>query len=112
MTRFTLTWVLLAAFPVVSQAGPDVFNCKVLSLSELSKKGTFETGAEYQKEQIGSTFSVERKTGAIRGGYFLNNRSSKNRSGDQRAAKRCLLRDIGKPRTVRYGQLSIYCQSF
>ena len=77
MTRLTLTWVLLAAFPIVSQAGPDEFDCKVLSLSELSKGGTFETGVKYQKEQIGSTFSVERKTGAIRGGFFLHNRSSK-----------------------------------
>lgn len=78
MTRFTFTLVFLAAFPVASQAVADVFDCKVMSLNELSKDGTFETGAKYQKEQIGSTFSVERKTGAIRGGYFLNNRSSKS----------------------------------
>jgi len=77
MTRFTFTLAFLAVFPIASLAGPDVFDCKVLSLSELSKGGTFEIGAKYQKEQIGSTFSVERKTGAIRGGYFLNNRSSK-----------------------------------
>jgi len=43
----------------------------------ISKEGKFETGAPYQSEQIGSTFSVDRATGAIGGGYFLNNRSSK-----------------------------------
>jgi hypothetical protein len=60
MTRFMLTWVLLAAFPIVSQAGPDVFDCKVLSLSELSKGGTFETGAKYQKEQINRSSNTVR----------------------------------------------------
>lgn len=77
MTRFTLIAVLIATSPAICEAAPDAFDCKVLSLSELSVEGTFETGAKYQKEQIGSTFSVDRKTGAIRGGYFLNNRNSK-----------------------------------
>ena len=78
MTRFALTLVFLTAFPVVSRAGPDVFDCKVLSLSELSKKGTFETGTKYQKEQIGSTFSVDRKSGKIEGYHFINNRGDES----------------------------------
>lgn len=78
MKRSTLFLVLVALCHSTVQAMPDVFECKVLSLSELTKKGTFETGAPYQKEQIGSTFSVDRATGAMRGGYFLNNRSSKS----------------------------------
>lgn len=78
MNRLMLTWILFAAFPVASQAGVDVFHCKVLSLSEVSKEGTFVSGEKYQIEQIGATFSVERKTGEIRGNYFINNLNSES----------------------------------
>ena len=78
MKRFALMLVFLAVFPIVSRAGPDVFDCKVLSLNELTKEGTFSTGAKYQKEQIGSTFSVDRKSGKIEGFHFINNRGDES----------------------------------
>lgn len=60
-----------------SDAGSETFECKVSALYELSSEGLFISDAPYQKKQVGSTFSVDRKTGAIRGGYFLNNRYHK-----------------------------------
>ena len=70
--------VLLGALPTLCWASPDAFDCKVLSLNELSPGGLFVSDTKDQKEQIGSTFSVDRKSGEIRGGYFLNNRTSKS----------------------------------
>lgn len=78
MKRMILALIFFAAFPAVSAAMQVTFDCKVSSLSELSSTGMLETGARYQKEQVGSTFSVDRKTGAIRGGYFLNNHDAKS----------------------------------
>jgi len=78
MKAFLLSMILFAFIPTPCIAFPDAFDCKVLSLNELSHNGSFVTNAKYQTEQIGSTFSVDRKSGEIRGGHFLNNSASES----------------------------------
>lgn len=63
-------------FPHLSLAGVDSFECTVTSVHAISEDGEIVTDTEHLKSQIGSTFSVERSSGAIRGGYFINNKSS------------------------------------
>lgn len=69
-----------AAFAMVvsslTWAGADTFECKVTSVHVVSKQGEIVMDTDHLKKQIGSTFSVERRTGEIRGGYFINNKSA------------------------------------
>ena len=65
---------ILFLIPCLSFAGIDTFECKVTSVHAVSEDGEIINDTEHLKEQIGSTFSVERKSGKIRGGYFINNK--------------------------------------
>jgi tricorn protease-like protein len=78
MKTIVFAFMLVALTTSVANAIPETFECRVLTLGELSPDGVFIVDAPYQKEQIGSTFSVDRKSGEMRGGYFLNNRNSKS----------------------------------
>ena len=76
--RYTKFAIILSLLPCLSFAGIDSFECTVTSVHVVSEDGEIVTETEHLKKQIGSTFSVERKSGEIRGGYFINNRPSKN----------------------------------
>ena len=73
-----LSMMFFGVAPTLSIAGINTFECKVTSFHEISKEGEIITNTKHSKEQVGSTFSVERNTGVIRGGYFINNRASKS----------------------------------
>ena len=73
--RLAILMVLLL-LPKLSVAGTGSFDCKVVSVHSVTAEGTLLTEAEHLKGQIGSTFSVERSSGEIRGGQFINNRAS------------------------------------
>lgn len=73
----TVFTIVLLLFPCLSFAGVDSFECTVTSVNTVSEDGEIVTDTEDLKKQIGSTFSVERKSGEIRGGYFINNKPSK-----------------------------------
>ena len=72
----------LAAFiflaPSLGFAGVDSFECTVTAVHAVSQEGEIVNDTDNLKKQIGSTFSVERKSGVIRGGYFINSRASKS----------------------------------
>lgn len=65
-------------FCTLVQAGPDTFACVVTSAHVVSEEGKLVTDTEFLKSQIGLTFSVDRATGAIRGGGNLSNASMKD----------------------------------
>ena len=69
--------IILSLIPCLSFAGIDSFECTVTSVHAVSEDGKIVTDTEHLKKQIGSTFSVERNSGVIRGGYFTNNRAIK-----------------------------------
>lgn len=58
-------------------AGPARFDCTVTSVHAISEQGEVVTDTDHLKKQVGSKFSVDRRTGAIRGGYFINKEYSK-----------------------------------
>lgn len=64
-------------FPHLSLASVDSFECTVTTVHSVSQKGEIINDTEHLQKQIGSTFSVQRDSGEIRGGYFINNKSSK-----------------------------------
>ena len=66
----------LFLIPSPNFAGVDSFECTVTTVHSVSQAGKIVTDTEHLIKQIGSTFSVERNSGAIRGGYFINNKSS------------------------------------
>ncbi len=68
--------VMLGITPSLALAGLDTFECTVTSVHVVSQKGKIVSDTEHLKKQIGSTFSVDRSNGDIRGGYFINNKSS------------------------------------
>ena len=76
MKKTTFT-IVLFLIPTLNFAGVYSFECTVTSVHAVSENGEIVTDTEHLKNQIGSTFSVERKSGEIRGGYFINNRYSK-----------------------------------
>lgn len=75
--QFKYLSILLLLTPCLSFAGVDSFECTVTSVHAVSEDGKIVSDTEHLKSQIGSTFSVERSSGEIRGGYFINNKSSK-----------------------------------
>ncbi len=75
--RYSIITIVLSLLPSLSFAGVDSFECTVTSVHAVSEDGELVTETGHLKKQIGSTFSVERKSGEIRGGYFINNRPSK-----------------------------------
>ena len=72
--RYIATVFLLS--PCLGSAGTNTFECTVTSVHAVSENGEIVRNTDHLKKQIGSTFSVERSTGEIRGGYFINNKSS------------------------------------
>ena len=68
--------VMLEITPSLALAGLDTFECTVTSVHSVSQKGKIVSDTEHLKKQIGSTFSVDRSKGTIRGGYFINNKYS------------------------------------
>ena len=75
--KYKLLATVIFFVPCLSIAGAESFECTVTSVHAVSQEGSIIHDAEHLKKQIGSTFSVERSSGAIRGGYFINNKSSK-----------------------------------
>jgi len=75
-TKFKFLATILLLIPCLSFAGLDTFECTVTSVHSVSQKGKIVSDTEHLKKQIGSTFSVDRSKGTIRGGYFINNRYS------------------------------------
>jgi hypothetical protein len=80
--RQSLLMLFLFAFPVGAFAGVDSFECKVSVAYVVDpENGTLVTDTTHLKEQIGATFSVNRKSGEIRpirGSIFLTNASAKH----------------------------------
>jgi len=74
--QFKYLAVFLLLSPYISIAGVDSFECTVTSVHAVAQDGKIVNDTEFLKKQIGSTFSVERSSGEIRGGYFINNKSS------------------------------------
>ena len=71
--------ILLLAFSgsaIGSVATGDRFDCVVTAAHSVTADGIIVDDTRHLKSQIGSTFYVERETGAIRGGYFINNENS------------------------------------
>ncbi|VAW77748.1 hypothetical protein MNBD_GAMMA12-3203 [hydrothermal vent metagenome] len=76
--RHILTLLIFLSGVTNSHALVETFECTVKAVQEVSEKGEIIRGTEHLKSQIGSTFSVEKTTGEIRGGYFINNRYKKS----------------------------------
>lgn len=76
MRSSSVAAVVVTLIPFASLARVDTFECVVTSVHAVSAIGELVTETDHLKKQAGSTFSVERATGAIRGGYFINNRHS------------------------------------
>ena len=76
MKKASTTSILLL-IPCLGFSGVDSFECTVTSVHGVSEDGNIVTHTDHLRKQIGSTFSVERKSGEIRGGYFINNKPSK-----------------------------------
>ena len=74
--KFKFILLFLLHIPSSSFAGVDSFECTVTATHAVSQEGEIISDTEHLKKQIGSTLSVERSNGAIRGGYFINNKSS------------------------------------
>lgn len=74
--RKIIVAVILSLIPCLGVAGADSFECTVTSVRAVSEDGVIVNDTEHLKSQISSTFSVERKGGEIRGGYFINNKAS------------------------------------
>ena len=62
--------------PSLVIGGINTFECTVTVVHSVSQEGEIVRDTEHLKNQEGSTFSVERSSGAIRGGNFINNRVS------------------------------------
>ncbi len=73
-----MSWKITPKGAVQNMGSTSVysFECTVTTVHSVSQEGKIVTDTEQLKKQIGSTFSVERNSGAIRGGYFINNKSS------------------------------------
>ena len=70
--------IFLMFFPCLAFAGINSFECTVTAVHAVSQEGEIVSDTEHLKKQVGSVFSVERSSGAIRGGYFINNKYSEN----------------------------------
>ena len=68
--------ILLLTFSGSVFADTDRFECVVTYLYTVVSDGTIVDDTDYLKNQIGSTFYVDRKSGVIRGGYFISNEYS------------------------------------
>lgn len=64
--RQSLVILLLFLLPMGAFAGADSFECKVSVAYVVSEDGALMTDTPHLKELIGSTFSVNRKSGEIR----------------------------------------------
>lgn len=51
----------------------ELLYCRVASIIEVASDGTLAPLGKGLRQQIGSTFEVDPKKGAIRGSYFVNN---------------------------------------
>ena len=63
--------LILLIIPSISLA-QDVFYCEVGQVVERSANGEIISNENYQNDQIGSTFQVDKATGRIEGWYFVN----------------------------------------
>lgn len=54
----------------------DVFKCEVTAMQAVGDRGEVVDNLEHFKKQVGSRFTVDKATGAIKGGYFINNDNS------------------------------------
>ena len=63
--------LILSIMPSMSLA-QDVFYCEVGQVIERSDNGKVISNLDYQNNQVGSTFTVNKTTGRIEGWYFVN----------------------------------------
>ena len=73
----SIVTAIALALPFSTLAANTHFDCTVTSMHAIAEDGSVVTETEHLKKQIGSRFLVEKKSGAIRGGYFINNEHSK-----------------------------------
>ena len=76
--KLKIVFIGALLFPLLSSAGIDTFECTVTSVQAISESGEVISDTDHLKNQVGSTFSVDRSSGEIRGGYFINNKNSKS----------------------------------
>ncbi|MFN7222094.1 MAG: hypothetical protein ACK5UX_15830, partial [Burkholderiales bacterium] len=69
----TIMFVYVVGFLPPAAAANPTFECTVTSVHAVAEDGSVVTDTEHLKKQIGSRFSVDKKSGAIRGSYFLDN---------------------------------------
>jgi hypothetical protein len=58
-------------------ADSPFFECITTAVHDISEAGEIVTDTAHLKSQVGSKFRVHKTSGAIQGGYFINNESSK-----------------------------------
>jgi hypothetical protein len=60
----------------LSTAAQESFSCEVTAVQAVGDKGEVVSHTDHLRNQVGTKFSVHKKTGAIRGGYFITNEHS------------------------------------
>jgi hypothetical protein len=74
----TIALALCAPFAAnLVSAGEISFDCTVTSAHAIAESGEVIADTPHLKSQVGARFTVDRKSGAIRGNYFINNAHSK-----------------------------------
>ena len=87
------------------------FECVVTYVYSVVSDGTIVDDTDRLKNQIGSTFYVERKSGAIRGNYFITNEYSETVSVTNEPANNSyyvVSVSYGPVRTVGYLYIAIH----
>lgn len=69
--------LILTMLPGLSLADSETFECKITDAFAVSPQGEVVRNTSFLRGQVGTTFSVERLTGAIRGSKVVSNRGSK-----------------------------------
>ena len=79
VTRYPLGLLLVFSGSFAGSAATgNRFDCVVTSVHSVASDGKIVNDTKHLKSQIGSTFYVERESGAIRGGYLINNEYSES----------------------------------
>ena len=69
----TLSLLSIYSAPALSN---NFFQCTVTSVQAVADDGKIVSDTTHLKSQIGSKFTVNKRNGEIRGGYFINNEHS------------------------------------
>lgn len=74
----TIVWAASVASTSLEAVTTPTFECTVTSVHAIAEDGRVVNDTEHLKKQLGSRFSVEKSTGAMRGGEFIDNRNRKH----------------------------------